>query len=152
MNLYKSIVKNLTEIAENKRVIISKIEDKERMVMEHLIKCWLYPNNSNYQHWKNEIHGFIPRISALKGANKFPKYEQLKKWIIDGFSDSLHLTIFAYIERVTIKYGEVKYDAKQISDYIISYYEWLMFELSSKGYVSPEEVSQKIDNLVKEES
>lgn len=148
-NRIYSKLQTLNEMAEYKKDIIKRIEDKEYVLMEHLIKCLMYSDSNNLEHWKKEIYSFVNRINPLKGINKYPTYKQLKSWIINKFSDTLKQTIYAIADSINYEYHKnIEYNSAKLAQCVIAYYEWLMINLSQKGVISLQEVSKEIDALI----
>lgn len=149
MSLYEMITSKLNEMADTKKEITESIHNKEWMISEHLIKCMLYPKSENINHWKVELYGFVHNVNKVKGTNKYPSYKQLYKWVLNRFEDSLLDRIDGYVSDITRKYGNVEYNKQMLYDKIIEYFKWLLQNLSEKGYVTRQEVSDKIDILIK---
>lgn len=150
MNPIKQAMIYLTELADSKQQIRNDIVHEENNIIEHLLKCFLYKNSTgDYNHWKKEIYSFLNRIPKLRGSNKFPSHNILKKFTIDRFGDVLKDWIPHDIRAMVVDgYPKIEdYNIEELYNAIIDYYEWLIKELSSNGKVENIQVYNKIDEL-----
>ena len=139
----------LNELARGKAEITNKIDTISDEIIEHLILCLLYSDNEKVKLWKKEIHSLLYKIEKIKGSNKYPSYKKLRKWWFAGFEDTLMDNLDVRIDRIMYEFGQVKYNQDKIYKAIISYFEWLLQNLSERGSVYLNEVSFKIDELNK---
>ena len=70
----------LSEYAKAKQIMANELQTKVDVIVEHLIKLILMPNNEAYKHWQSEIAGHLHTIHKLKGKNKYPTFDQLYDW------------------------------------------------------------------------
>ena len=151
MNLKDKLVNETIKLIESTKkanLIAQDVDSKSRNIINHLIKCSLYPDYQDYSHWKKEIYNFLNDIYLVKGKNMYPSYKQLYKWTIGTFGDVLYSRLDRYIKDIMSDYKIVEYDKNKVYNIIIEYYKWLILNLSKQGEVTSLEVSNKIDELV----
>lgn len=146
----------ITELAIRKQEMESKLHNVTPAVAQHLIKCFLMPNSTAYEHWKLEIFNFLHEVKVLKGVNKFPSSQQIYEWTYGSYCDSItnrnwmksFLGDMEYSYDIKITYN-LSNIIKNIDDLCIDYFTWLSTKLSKYGYVDRKLICKKIDNLIK---
>ena len=139
-------------LSKSLRDIRCDIDEKGVEIMLHLIKVFVFRRCNSYDHWKSEIHAFLPKVSKLKRTNKYPKSDFIFHALWDNQKDDLEkflkwiLTDYTTYDKLVV----VNSNIQQLGKFIDDYLHWLSEELSKKGFVSRVEVSSKIDNLLKE--
>lgn len=68
-------------------------------VNQHLICCYFWYNTDNYNHWKTEISAFIKAQLTIKGTNKYPTENQLRKWVINDTIEEINNKIEGIVKR-----------------------------------------------------
>lgn len=132
-------------LADHSSKIHDHIEYLTPTIMEHLIKCLLYPGTIYQKHWKQEIAAFY-RINKSKSNNKFPSARNILKhtWYI--VRDTTSETIRA------IKLDYKQFQPANISNDTIQqaldeYFYWLADNLSDHGVIAKYEIYQKVEEL-----
>lgn len=77
-------------------------ESHTRVIMENLIKLYLYPYDESVMHWRREIANQLNCTDKLKGSHKLPS----AKFIFKNTYEEHSRYIPRYIECVIEKYGE----------------------------------------------
>lgn len=121
--------------------------DKSSQCEDHLIKIFLFPEASAYNHWVTEVYSFLHDVKKLKGKNKRPS----AKFILDHTWGYWEDTILDYIPTFFKDYPRLKAVPESkyqlIYDNIYEYMKWLSEELSRVGRVSRFDVKSKLDEL-----
>ena len=65
----------VTANAEYKYALGRKLADASELLVDHLIKIFMYPNHVSVDHWIQEVHGFLNKVGKLKHNNKFPSIQ-----------------------------------------------------------------------------
>jgi hypothetical protein len=145
----------ISEYAKAKNTMEQELQAKVDVILEHLIKLILMPDNETYKHWQGEIAGQLHTVHKLKGKNKYPTYKQLYDWTyiyaLDEITDIMRL-------KMQIKNLEMDYNfnptmnatqlSNKLNDVCICYFDWLCHELSEKGFVSNTQIYRKLDMLI----
>jgi hypothetical protein len=63
---------HISGFADSRNQIKTELRSVTKIVMNHLIKVFLYPNVQEQNHWKREIAQSLNDISKQKGKNRFP--------------------------------------------------------------------------------
>lgn len=134
--------------------IYRKIDDKIEITIKHLILCFMFSNVSKdtLKHWKAEVYNNIHRSWKIKGSNKLPSFNQLKTNCINTWSDTLKQSLPKEIESLSNieELQTPKYNVDKLYSVIISYFIWLFTELSKEESINYTQVSNKINELIKE--
>lgn len=144
-----NIIKNLYEMADSKVHICDKLERNREQIINHLICCYSMSDNNNYNHWKTEIYAMLHIIPKLNTTNKYPSYNNLVKWDLNTWSDSLNDHLRSYISYIEYKenINLSNINKQDLTNYILEYFNWLYKSLSNTGDVTIQEVFNKIDEL-----
>lgn len=147
----------LTEYARAKAVMEAEIEAKTDVIVEHLIKLILMPNNIAYKLWQCEICSQLHTIHKIKGKNKYPSYSQLIEWTYEYALDDI---IDINRLRIQIKHIEQDYNVKiTMSPQGLSkslkvvcklYFEWLCNKLQTYSNVANTDIYRQLDYLIRE--
>lgn len=152
MGLSFNILQKLNELAYSKNELLNKKinENNRKQIIYHLISCYALGNSTNnFNHWTNEIYGILGDIPKLKN-NKYPSFNQLVKWDLNKWSDSLYDHLRGYISVVKNKENiELDLDRQELSSFILDYYKWLYHEFEIDGTVTLDEVYDFIEYLMK---
>lgn len=138
-------MKILFMAAENK-MIRDRLESNTPQIIEHIIKLCLYPKNESTNHWNREIWAAIHFVQKQKRTNKFPssKFIYEATWGTDG--DMLD----QFLQLVLSEYGDPKSALQvNIEHTCIEYFKWLSNNLSENGLVTNQQVTDKLDELLK---
>lgn len=136
----------------SKQYIINRLYDMSLVINEHLICCYFWNNTENYNHWKTEISSFIRTLPKIKGTNKYPTEKQLKRWVINNTIEEIKEKIDGIIKR-TEQDENVKitdYDKTTIQNYLIDFWNWLASYLADGNDVMPNDIQNKVDQLVEQ--
>lgn len=113
-------------------------------LLEHLIKYYCAADdNQNLQHWATEIHAFLPKVTRLKGSNKFPKQAFLYENVYEPFGDQVLDWYRGICKQENLEYPE---DTNQLETFIKTYCRWLCYELSSTGHANLTAVRTQLDS------
>lgn len=141
--------------AENQKDIERNLTAHTDEILEHLLKCFIMPQHTATQHWKQEIASQIYKVDRLKSGKKFPSAKQIYNWTYHKKQDLITdpRWFSASVYDICEQYGvelEISPDAFMLEfDAIcVKYFKWLSEELSDVGRVSRVEVYQKLDELL----
>lgn len=62
---------HISGFADSRNQIKTELRSVTKIVMNHLIKVFLYPNVQEQTHWKREIAQSLNDIAKQKGKNRF---------------------------------------------------------------------------------
>lgn len=124
---------------------IQKIEDMSSELISHLIKVFMWPNVEECNGWKQEIYSFMHSIPKMKPNNRYPKAQDIFKWIWEPYGDTIYDRIPVICrdiyETPQVMNNELIYNAIQ------EYMMWLSRELSVQGLVSRTDIYSKLGEL-----
>lgn len=137
----------IENFADRQRDIHRYLVSRSDIVIEYLMKIFLYPESEKLSHWKLEVAVALNRIYKLKDTNKYPT----KIWILLNSWNVIEDTIRDSIPVIMEDYGESEHaDLNIIYDKIHSYFKWISEELSKTGRVSNTRIYSKIEELLEE--
>lgn len=121
--------------------------------VEHLLKCFLFPNSQSFHHWCLELKTFPKEVPALKGRNRRPTSKQIFEWSWLADDRTPH-SIEGYIDDINFegKYPEVdlaSIDLEAAFRFLEEYHIWLSEILSSKGEIRGSEIDAKLKELLR---
>lgn len=131
--------------AETQQEIHRYLVSRADVVIEHLIKIFLYTERQEVSHWKQEVAAALNRIYKLKNNNRYPS----KNWIMTNSWNVLEDTIQDSVPSIVEDYGDTTYSFNSIYDKLHEYFDWLSSELSIRGRVSNTRIYNKINELMK---
>ncbi len=128
-----------------------KLDDSMDNLIIHLLLCLILQNSTNnLSHWEGEVYSSLYRVPKLKGKNKYPTEKVLYSMTLDRFGDVLSIWVITYIDQINNKENVniTNYDGSLLTNYIIDYYKWLISILAKEYFVTYDEVSKKIKELI----
>ena len=134
----------LIEQAKSKNNIENQLYAIGDEIVYHLIKLFLFPNNESKLHWIKELYAFLPRISKMKSTNTYPSSSFIYAYLFGDNEDTFIEQAESYIDEALIKddleviIGNV--NLLKLRDYIKNYCTWLSCNLSSKGFITLQEI------------
>lgn len=131
--------------ADKKSQIKSDLRGATKVVMNHLIKVWLYPEVREQNHWKKEIAQTLNDLPKLKGTNKYPKFGFLIENTFDVYEDTLNRRTEVVIENIDEL--PILFEFDDLYSAIEEYFVWICTELSKSGIVIYSDVYLKIEEL-----
>lgn len=131
--------------ADKKSQIKSDLRGATKVVMNHLIKVWLYPEVREQNHWKQEIAQTLNDLPKLKGTNKYPKFEFLIENTFNVYEDTLERRAEVIIE--SIEESPILFEFNNLYSAIEEYFVWICTELSKSGIVRYNDIYLKIEEL-----
>ena len=139
----------LEEFAKDKDSISRDLYNDSKQVVEHIIKCMLWPKSRDLSHWKTEIMGSLFSIPKYKNNNKYPTFTQLNNWFLKGkledTANSLNTNIRIVCRKENKKVPD--YNLQNIYKCIADYLTWLCQELSKTGVVDDVDMENKLNEL-----
>lgn len=141
--------------AEAQKAVERRLTEHTDEILEHLLKCFIMPQHTATQHWKQEIASQIYKVDRLKAGKKFPSAKQIYSWTYhkkqDLITDPRWFSKFVY--GICDQYGvelEISPDVfmPEFDAICVKYFKWLSEELSDVGLVTRGEVYQKLDELL----
>ena len=140
--------------AELQREIERKLSERTDEVIEHLGKCYLQPNHSAINHWKQEIFRLINRIDKLKNGKKFPTAKQIYSWTYGKKQDLVtDIRWFSKFVNGICEDHSIEIDkspAEFMMDFdsvCVEYFQWLANELSQSGILNRSEVYAELNYI-----
>lgn len=144
----------IEEMADSIKDIKQRITDSRLQILTHLVKLYLWPNDkNNYNHWKSEIHSFLPSMPLIKSKNKYPTTKQLMNWGFQTTLESIRDQIDLYTDKAFSDEAKpiINFDKVQLQSFMSNYIMWLCSELgdvNNNGKVTKTQVSKKLDQLL----
>lgn len=145
------------ELAKNRSDIKRELMSKTPMIIEHLEKLILSPNNPARNHWISEIHAFIHTIDISKSTKKFPSANFIFESTFGCLEDKYRMLSYVSteirdiceIENIKIPKDMKKYQ-KEILSVCFTYFSWLAESLSKDGRIVRSDVKMLIDKMIPE--
>lgn len=135
--------------------IMLDVHRKSAVIVEHLLKLILMPNNSARNHWQGEIAGQLNYIRSMKGNNKYPSSKMLIQWMYYNSKDLMctKSSIQVDLNNIFDDYGYEYTDSlddliSKLQNVCYAYFSWLAQKLSEAGAVRNQEIYKKLDMLV----
>ena len=139
----------LYELASKRSKEIQKLNDQTEVVIEHLVKIWLFPKYGSVPDWIEHITKDLHSTDKLKGSHKFLD----KSTILENTYED-HEQFVEYYRKHFVKRhdkgeykGYIRYnyrDLKALKKCIKSYFDKLAQQLSTTGLVDEDEVTDFI--------
>lgn len=136
---------HISGFADSRNQIKTELRSVTKIVMNHLIKVFLYPNVQEQNHWKREIAQSLNDIAKQKGKNRFPTAKFLLQNTWEIYKDTLSTRLPVIIE--SIEETPINYDINNVYKAIHDYFNWLCDELSKTGIVRYNIIYSKIEEL-----
>lgn len=148
----------ILEFAQDRKQIQNRLYERTPKIVEHLLCLVLDPDSLCRDHWKKEIYSFLNDIDLLKGTNKVPKasfiYDATYGVKQDRVRSEKYMKKFVLdvCTKENIKTNkQLNQIMTELDNVCASYFTWLSKMLNENEYVTLEEVSNKIDELIKKE-
>lgn len=150
---YKSLnVSNPSEViygmAQKKSDLADILEEPTAIIIEHLIKLYLYPSSQYVSHWKQEIFNFQNKVSKLKHSKKYPS----AAFIYNNTYKINSKYIEKWMENIVEDYKlenirPDRLNSREVKIKIEEYYRWLAANLSASGAIYRNSCYKKLDEL-----
>lgn len=145
-------MKFLIEQAKNKNAIENQLYAIGDEIVYHLVKLFLFPTNECKNHWIKKLYAFLPRISKVKTTKKYPSSRVIYSYLFGDMEDSFLEQVESYIDVALLK-DDLEYNSDDITDnlkiklfdFIRNYCKWISKELSTKGFITLQEVKNFIN-------
>lgn len=145
----------ITAQAQQKHYLAQSVQDSAIVIIEHLLKLTIMPNNTARNHWQGEIAGHLKHVQMLKNTKKLPTRNELIKWTYTENLDFIKnkAWILSEIDNIFDEYG-YEYDGdintlmENFNDICYEYFSWLSSKLSTDGVVRNRDIYKKLDELV----
>lgn len=135
----------IRSFAVTKREIQADLRAAARVIIEHLIKIFLYPDAQENSHWKREVAAALNDVPKMKNSNKLPK----AKFILDSSWMAWEDIFDRKVEVVKedIVEDPIDVDINILYSAVDEYFDWLSTELSQFGSVSYTSIYHEIGYL-----
>lgn len=134
----------LIEQAKSKSNIENQLYAIGDEIVYHLIKLFLFPDNKSKSHWIKELYAFLPRISKMKSTNSYPSSSFIYTYLFGDNEDTFLEQAESYIDEALIKddleITKSNINMIKLMQYIKNYCIWLSDKLSTKGFITLQEV------------
>ena len=147
MKIYVKNTQAVFGFATKRADLADSLESNVREIIKHLIKLWIYPEDVNVHHWKQEIYNFLHKVPKLRGSKKYPTEAFILKNTIDvNYKDIDHLVYIVMSNHMNKQI--LIYDVSdEMKESIVEYFEWLAKNLSTYGEVSRVDLYNKLKRL-----
>lgn len=137
----------IRSMSEAQSKIYDRIADKAPQIVENICKLILFPNSDSQNHWMQEVYSFVNFVPKLKGKNKRPKPNFIKK-CLSVANDSIDvLSRRAISNEQPLQPKEV--DVTVLLACVQRYQDWLSNELSEFGAVDESQVKNALTELIR---
>lgn len=129
-----------------KRDISAKLESLSKLVTQHIIALYLFPDSPNRNHWMGEVWSFLNDVPLVRGRNKPPR----SRFIYENTWGIQKRYLNVHIQKVIDKesdYTPITCDKKLLSEILDDYFRWISDKLSEDSYVSKSEVYDTLKDL-----
>lgn len=101
---------------------------KTPVVIDHLIKVFLYPDVQEQNHWKKEIASALNTVPAIKSSNRKPRPKLIYENTFEAWKETIEDRIWAIVDDI----AEVPtaFDVSDVYNAIEEYFTWLANDLS----------------------
>lgn len=134
--------------ADNAKQIKIDLRGATKVVLNHLIEIWLYPNVVEQIKWKSEVAHALNDIPKLKGKHKYPSDKFIFKNSWDVYRDTINNRIEFVIQN--IQETPIEFETSRVYDALEEYFVWISNRLSEKGLVAYPDIYTKIEKIRKE--
>ena len=138
---------NIFGMSKSKSDLAAWIEDRTFPTMCALAQLYVFPNNENKNHWRQEVWGSFNRIHVFRHNNKLPSAEFIYKssWGVDsGFVES---AIDWAIDKEAKFTPRDDINIQELTDIMNSYFIWISEMLSKDIFISTNKVYKELDEL-----
>ena len=145
----KSLYKRIKDRKRDKETIWYLTSHSD-IIVTYLIYCITkYNTPSDYDYWERRIYDFIPALPKLRTTGTYPSSKMLRKKMIDDSFRDLRLLVHrcykdAETEKLDIRY----YDEEVMYNCVIMFFEWMIEELSSNGFVDIDSYRDKLNEVI----
>ena len=135
----------IRSFAVTKREVQADLRAAARVIIEHLIKIFLYPDAQENNHWKREVAAALNAVPKMKNSNKLPK----AKFILDSSWMAWEDIFYRKVEVVKEDMIEdpINVDVDILYGAIDEYFNWISNELSRFGLISYTSIYHEIEYL-----
>ena len=131
--------------ADSRSQIKSDLRGATKVVMNHLIEIWLYPNVQEQNHWKKEVAQSLNDVPKTKGRNKFPDYRFLIQNTWNVYEDALSNRVEVIIS--SMRADPIPFDFEDLYVAMSEYFDWICLRLSEKGIIKYSDIYETIEDL-----
>ena len=135
--------------------VIDKIQRNIDQSINHIICLIAFPSCSAVNHWKDEIYSHLNDMYKLSGTKKFPKKQFIYDYTYGKRQDLLtderyFMKRLSDVERKEGLQSEFDLDEvmTRVDEVCCAYYDWLAQKLSTDGYVTHDEVIEKLTEII----
>lgn len=135
----------IRSMSEAQTEIYRDIRNASDQITMHILKLLLYPTSSYVDHWMHEIWSFLYIVKKLKGKNKWPEADFIKKAMSTG--NDIIPQFMAVVMDEESELEPTWIDPDDALACIEAYQDWIAFELSSYGVVRQSDVKAKLKEI-----
>ena len=135
----------IKSMSEAQTEIYRDIRDASDQVVLHILKILMFPDSKYVDHWMHEIWGFLFRVKKLKGKNRFPKPDFIKKAM--STSNDMIPELMSVVLDLESELEPTWVDSDVALECIEAYQNWLASELSAHGVVNQSAVKAKLKEI-----
>lgn len=137
-------------MSEQKSRLHDQLSPLAGKLIEHLMKCFMFPDCESANHWKGEIYGFVHTVPKLTNTKKWPD----KKFLLDCLWSTYQDAIDPWYYNLISDYSNYALNENSELDTVYrlcyAYIEWLCNKLSLDGRVSNSQCYDRINSLIEE--
>lgn len=146
----KGLYKRLKDRKQDKDTIWW-LTSRSDIIASYLIFCITkYNTPSDYNYWERRIYDFIPSLIKLRTTGTYPSSKLLREKMINCEWEDLRSVVHRCYkdekkEKLDIRY----YDEEVMYGCVIKFFEWMIEELSSNGFVDIDNYHDKLNEVIK---
>ena len=121
--------------------------------INHLILAYLYPDNTAFNHWLNEVCAWTSESYRVKPRNKLLKAKTIYDliWLQpkDGYSEKavdMRIRNFHAVKDLPVVKS---YDYSKLMQYLEEFFKWVSSELSQKETLDADNIKRVMNSLIR---
>lgn len=135
----------IRSMSEAQTEIYRDIRDASDQIVLHILKVLMFPDSGYVDHWMHGIWAFLFRVKKLKGKNKFPKTDFIKKAM--STSNDMIPELMSVVLDLEPELEPTWVDSSEALACIEAYQDWAASELSAHGVISQSDVKSKLKEI-----
>ena len=121
--------------------------------INHLILAYLYPDNTAFNHWLNEVCAWTSESYRVKPRNKLLKAKTIYDliWLQpkDGYSEKAVVMRIRNFHAVKDLPVVKSYDYSKLMQYLEEFFKWVSSELSQKETLDADNIKRVMNSLIR---
>lgn len=133
------MVKLIKEFANSKTDEITKLQQVQDIIRDHLLCIYYWRDTPCVNHWMGEIVGFLPIMRKLKGTHKLLPEKLIYEYLFTDWADRFIYDVYAYVDKLMIKEHNLPeitdVDVNNVYNFLEEFYTTICHKLATDGSV-----------------